>query len=638
MKVAPGFSAPTLPFLRFMKILPLPCVLLGALVSGVFVPGAFAQTLSRVRLQASDAPALAAQLEQAGFDVMEGSVRADSMELVVSSDSERYLRSRGFQLTLLEVGRPFNEIQGPPDAVPAGYLSGAQITAQMQAVAAAYPAICQFVDLTVKYGVAATVEGRHMEALKISDNVGSDEDEPNVLVVSAHHCREIVTPVIALLAVDKFTQQYGIDPAITAAVDNYEIWISPNWNPDGYNHVFTVDNLWRKNRHVFPGGIGVDLNRNYPFGWTAPCSGSTSASNDTYKGPSAASEAETITMLAFHADRHFAKMIDYHSTGKEVLWNYNCLAHPLNAFAQAEAIALSNASGYAGLNRPPSAEGEQYEQALAFSGTHAFLIETHTSFQPTYASAQAEANLVWPGIMWMMGRPISLSGHVTNACTGAPVVANLAYSGVNYSNGEFNKSGGPTGRYHAFLPAGNFTVTFSAAGYVSQNVPITVTSVSAQVLDVALVPTGLTSTYCTPKVNSLGCVPAIGSSGTPSASAGSGFTVTGSNVRNQKPGLLFYGVNGQASNPFQGGTLCIATPIKRTPAVGSGGTPAGNDCTGVYAIDFNSFAVGGLGGNPLPALQTPGTVVDAQWWGRDPGFPAPDNTTLTNGLHFSMCL
>jgi hypothetical protein len=145
------------------------------------------------------------------------------------------------------------------------------------------------------------------------------------------------------------------------------------------------------------------------------------------------------------------------------------------------------------------------------------------------------------------------------------------------------------------------------------------------------------TTYCAAKVNSLGCTPYMGWVGAPSASAHSGFTVYGYNVRNNKSGLLFYGTHGQSSQPFQGGTLCVATPIKRTPSVNSGGTPTGNDCSGVYSLDMNAFAHGHLGGSPLPALTVSGTTVDCQWWGRDPGFPAPGNTTLTEGLEYVIC-
>ena len=148
---------------------------------------------------------------------------------------------------------------------------------------------------------------------------------------------------------------------------------------------------------------------------------------------------------------------------------------------------------------------------------------------------------------------------------------------------------------------------------------------------------GATS-YCVPKINSLGCSPSIGATGVASATAGSGFVVNGANVRNQKSGLLFYGITGRAATPFQGGTLCVATPIKRTPSVISGGSALPiNDCTGVYSIDMNLYAVGGMGGTPLPALTVAGTVVNCQFWGRDPGFPAPNNTTLSDGLEYSIC-
>jgi carboxypeptidase T len=342
------------------------------------------------------------------------------------------------------------------------------------------------VDLTTTYNTPPTVEGRHLYALKISDNVETDEDEPAMLIVSAHHAREISTPVITLAAAERLTSGYGTDERITSAIDGHEIWIAPVWNPDGYSYVFTTDNMWRKNRRVFSSGAGVDQNRNYPQGWSTSCAGSTSVASETYKGPSAASEAETQTMMTWSTRERFAKVIDYHSYGREVLFGYRCLSHPFSSWMQQEAAALSRASGYGGLTRVPSAEGEHPEWQFARMGADAFLIETHEEFQPGYDSAVAEASLVWPGILSVLERPISVSGHVTDAETGTPLAAKIELLNVPFSQGETNASGGLYGAYHMFLPPGTYTARFSAPGYTPAVSAVTVTAASAMVLEISL--------------------------------------------------------------------------------------------------------------------------------------------------------
>jgi hypothetical protein len=460
-----------------------------------------ASTLEQVRITTEDAVSVADQLERAGFDVLEGSVTGSTIDVIVSPTERGLLSDMGYAFETLAIGRPFNEIQaerqaalagegGDPGAldVPPGYPNFIQVIDQLATAAAVYPSICQFVDLTTTYGMPVTHDGNHIYALKISDNVAVEEDEPAFLMVSNHHAREIVTPVLALYAMDQLTAGYGTDPLITNLVDDNEIWIAPVWNPDGYVYVFEVNNMWRKNRMPYGGDVGVDLNRNYPQGWDGPCAGSTSSWSETYKGPSPASEVETQTMMAWSLDQRFAKVIDYHSSGREVLHGYACWSYPFDSYLQSEAIQISQAASYGGDHRSPSAEGEHYEWQFGKQGAYAFLMETATQFQPSYSSAQSEAAMVWPSTLWMLDRPIPLWGRVTDAVTGEGIEASISYEGISFQHDETNTSGGEHGRYHAFLSNGIYGVIFEADGYHTQVLPVTIDINSSLQLDVALVP------------------------------------------------------------------------------------------------------------------------------------------------------
>lgn len=121
-------------------------------------------------------------------------------------------------------------------------------------------------------------------------------------------------------------------------------------------------------------------------------------------------------------------------------------------------------------------------------------------------------------------------------------------------------------------------------------------------------------TYCTAKTNSLGCVPQIGWTGTPSVGDAMPLVVTAGSVLNAKNGLFFYGVLGPNALPFLGGTLCATPPLRRTTLMNSGGSaPPAADCSGGYAFDLEAWMA--TGSDPNFVLGMP---IHGQFWSRDP--------------------
>jgi Zinc carboxypeptidase len=420
---------------------------------------------------------------------------AGPLEVIVQQNEVAVLLALAPQAKLVDHSRPFHEVEleraiaAGIDVPDAGYYTVAEIEAAIDAQVALHPTRARKVNISTLPGGTLTHEGRPIYALKVSDNVALDEDEPAIVIAAQHHARELNSPVMVIGAMQRVLQAYGSNPALTSVVNGYELWFVPMVNPDGVHHVWTVDDFWRKNRRNNGGGtFGVDLNRNFPFLWGL-CGASTVASSDTYQGPAAGSEPETQVMRNLIARLRPEIYLDFHSSGQQVLRTYAPCATvqpTMSSFIERYVDDLRTPMTYG--KRDPSASGESPEDHWASGGTLSFLVEIGTAFQPAYSVTATEEVRVWPGIQraltaWRPAR----RGHVYSSLGSAPLAATITYTPNLFSHGEVTRSRSRDGRYGLWLPIGTWNVTYSAPGHVSQTTTVTVSNYDVTVVaDVTL--------------------------------------------------------------------------------------------------------------------------------------------------------
>ena len=127
-------------------------------------------------------------------------------------------------------------------------------------------------------------------------------------------------------------------------------------------------------------------------------------------------------------------------------------------------------------------------------------------------------------------------------------------------------------------------------------------------------------TYCEAKLNSAGCLPAIGSSALPSLTSPP-VTITCEGVPPSTFGLLLWSAQPDAL-PFFGGTLCIASPLGRFSPVLS--TPYAGPCGGLLQTELDPVWL-------LTQGFSAGSSIYLQWWHRDPALGI-NPVALSDGL------
>lgn len=219
----------------------------------------------------------------------------------------------------------FSNLEAFPPADSA-YHDFAEMTTEIQQAVTDHPTIFALSTIGASY------QGRAIYLGKISDNVGTDENEPEVLFTHHQHAREHLTVEQALYTLKILTDEYGTNQQITDLVNSREIWVVFDMNPDGGEYDIATGSYrsWRKNRQPNSGSsfVGTDLNRNWDYRWGC-CGGSSgSPSSETYRGPSAFSAPETAVVRDFvnsrvvGGEQQITVAIDFHTYSELILWPY----------------------------------------------------------------------------------------------------------------------------------------------------------------------------------------------------------------------------------------------------------------------------------------------------------------------------
>ncbi len=363
---------------------------------------------------------------------------------------------------------------------------------------AKYPDISQLIE------VGRTHAGRTIWGIKISDNPDKEENEPSVLFNGGHHASELLAIEYALDSAAHLLESYGRDREVTRWVNELEIFVVPMVNPDG-THMFIEESRFagRKNaRDTNHDGFrdpfeGVDLNRNYPFGWGSRGSSGVRTSK-YYRGPHPGSEPETMAMMTLADEQRFAASISFHTIGTALFTPYivDGAQHldpdvPLSIAMEMVSATeeLPNKRFYEVRPNGYAVAGSDQDWLLHEFGTIAYILEgTHHNPAMSVRTASVVATRpLWKALLAQLASGPRISGAVRDEA-GNPLVAEVRIDEITLPNKERWTTRARDGRYDRMLHGtGTFTVVASAPGYAEQRKTVRVRT-KPTTLDLVLTP------------------------------------------------------------------------------------------------------------------------------------------------------
>ncbi|XP_037959652.1 zinc carboxypeptidase A 1 [Teleopsis dalmanni] len=184
----------------------------------------------------------------------------------------------------------------------------------LQSLAVEYPGVVTLIE------GGKTYQGRSILGVKISKNNGGKQ-KPGIFIEAGIHAREWIAPASATYIINQLLT--SSDSNLKNIALNYDWYIFPHANPDGYVYTHQSDRMWRKTRTPYKNCFGADPNRNWGFFWNH-VGASTNPCSDTYAGPEAFSEIETKSLSNYIASLKgkIQLYISFHAYSQYLLYPY----------------------------------------------------------------------------------------------------------------------------------------------------------------------------------------------------------------------------------------------------------------------------------------------------------------------------
>ncbi|XP_077990390.1 carboxypeptidase A1-like [Glandiceps talaboti] len=106
--------------------------------------------------------------------------------------------------------------------------------------------VARYPNWTEEIIIGRSYEKRVQRAIRI---LGTRKTEPKeaIWLQGGIHAREWISPATNIYMANQFIEDFVHgDPNVTAILDQFEIYVLPSVNPDGYDYTWNTDRLWRK--------------------------------------------------------------------------------------------------------------------------------------------------------------------------------------------------------------------------------------------------------------------------------------------------------------------------------------------------------------------------------------------------------